>query len=268
VAVNEDGRAVASMGVDAADCAGAGREELFMTNLTGEGSSLFIQSAPGEFQDLTRERKLMQPSLPFTGFGAFFFDYDLDGWLDLFVANGLVTIPGDRTGHDPKFPLDQRSQLFRNLGGCSFEDVSARAGPALRRSGVGRGASVGDLDNDGDPDIVVINNSGPARVLLNVAGAGRNWLGLRLVDRRRDVFGARATVEPPRTPPLRRRVHTDGSYASARDPRLLFGLGGWNGPVTVTVDWPGGARERFPAVPGNRYTTLTKGTAATRKPGD
>jgi hypothetical protein len=268
VAVNEDGRAVASMGVDAADCAGAGREELFMTNLTGEGSTLYVQSAPGEFQDLSRERKLTAPSLPFTGFGAFFFDYDLDGWLDLFVANGLVGFPDDRAGHDPRFPLDQTNQLFRNLGGCSFEEVTARAGPALRVSGVGRGASVGDLDNDGDPDVVVFNNSGPARVLLDVAGAGRNWLGLRLVDRaRQDVMGARATVHSPQGRPLRRRVHTDGSYASARDPRLLFGLGGWGGPVEVLVDWPGGGRERFPGLPVNRYTTLTKGSAPARRPG-
>jgi hypothetical protein len=262
VSVNADGRAVASMGVDAEDCTGDGREELFMTNLTGEGSTLYVQSGPGEFQDVTRERKLMVPSLPFTGFGAFFFDYDLDGWLDLFVANGLVGFRDDPTGHDPKFPLDQTNQLFRNRGDCSFEEVTARAGPALHLSEVSRGASVGDLDNDGDPDVVVVNNSGPARVLLNVAGAGRNWLGLRLVDRRSDVLGARATVQPPQGPPLRRRVHTDGSYASARDPRLLFGLGGWAGPADVLVDWPGGGRERFPGVPANRYTTLVKGTGA------
>jgi hypothetical protein len=267
VAVNEDGRAVASMGVDAADCAGAGREELFMTNMAGEGATLYIQSAPGVFEDRTRDRKLTVPSLPFTGFGAFFFDYDLDGWLDLFVANGLVGIPDDRTGHDPKFPLDQRNQLFHNKGGCAFEDASAAAGPALALSEVSRGASVGDLDNDGDPDIVVVNNAGPARVLLNLAGAGRRWIGLRLVDGGRDAIGAQATVQPPAGPALRRRVRTDGSYASARDPRLLFGLAGWTGPVDVTVDWPGGGREVFRGLPVDRYATLARGSAAAPRPG-
>jgi hypothetical protein len=270
VAVNEDGRAVASMGVDAADCTGTGGEDLFMTNLTGEGSTLYLQSAPGEFQDRTRERKLMQPSLPSTGFGAFFFDYDLDGWLDLFVANGMVGIRNDSGTKNPKFPLDQPNQIFRNTGRCSFDDVSVRAGPALALSEVSRGASVGDLDNDGDPDIVVVNNGGPARVLLNAAGAGRNWLGLRLLDRpRHDAIGARATVQPPQGPPLRRRVRTDGSYASARDPRVLFGLGGWAGPADVVVDWPDGTRELFSGVAAGRYTALTKGTGAQQQnPGD
>jgi hypothetical protein len=267
VAVNEDGRAVASMGVDAADCAAAGNEVLFMTNLTGQGSTLYVQSAPGEFADATRERKLMVPSLPYTGFGAFFFDYDLDGWLDIFVGNGLVGIPDNRAGHDPKFPLDQPNQLFRNRGACTFEEVTATAGPAFKLSEVSRGAAVGDLDNDGDPDAVIANNAGPARVLLN-GTTGRHWAGLRLIDRKRDALGARVTVQPPQGPALRRRAHTDGSYASARDPRILLGLGAWAGPFDVTVDWPDGAREKFRGVPANRYSTLAKGTAATWKPAD
>src|SRR6185295_14129085 len=101
-----------------------------------------------------------------------------------------------------------------------------------------------------------------------VAPGRRNWAGLRLVERKHDAIGARATVQPPQAPILRRRAHTDGSYASARDPRVLFGLGAWAGPLDVTVDWPDGAREQFRGVPANRYTTLVRGTAATWKPGD
>jgi hypothetical protein len=249
------------MGVDAADCRASGVDDLYMTNLTGQGSSLYVQVGKGDFQDVTRDRNLAALAMRYTGFGTFFFDYDLDGWLDLFVTNGLANTPDDPKGHDPTFPLDEPNQLYRNRGSCFFEDATPTAGAALRVRGVGRGAAVGDVDNDGDPDVVVVNNAGPARLLLDVPPAGRNWLGLRLMERggRRDALGARAMVQPPGRAALWRRAYTDGSYAAARDPRVLFGLGGWAGPADVTVEWAGGARERFAAVPANQYTTLVRG---------
>jgi hypothetical protein len=263
VAVNADGEAEASMGVDAADCDGDGDEDLFLTHLTGETNTLYVQAAPGAFRDETRASGLGVPSWPFTAFGTGFFDYDLDGRLDLYAVDGWVEIPDAREDEGALFPLDQTNQLFHNLGGCRFEETTAAAGPGFARSEVSRGAAVGDLDDDGDPDLVVFNNNGPARVLLAAAaGGGRHWLGLRLFDAalRRDALGARARVRPPGAAPLWRRARSDGSYASARDPRVLFGLGDWPGPADVLVEWPGGARERFPAVPADRYSTLTRGT--------
>jgi hypothetical protein len=108
---------------------------------------------------------------------------------------------------------------------------------------------------------VIANNAGPARVLLDRAAAGRRWLGLSLLDRRgRDALGARARVAPPGRPPLWRRAYTDGSYGSARDPRVLFGLGDWAGPAEVLVEWPDGERETFAGVALDRYATLRQGT--------
>jgi hypothetical protein len=259
VAVNADGDADASMGVDAADCSGDGLEDIFIAHLTDEASTLYVQVAPGLFEDQSRARGVAVPSWPDTGFGAAFLDVDLDGWLDLVEVNGLVQFPADHDGA-AAFPLDQPNRLLRNLGGCRFEDATSRV-PALLVSEVSRGAAVGDLDNDGAPDLVIVNNSGPARVLLNRAAAGRRWLGLRLFDRRgREAVSARARVEPPGRPALWRRSHTDGSYASARDPRVLFGLGDWAGPAEVVVVWPDGRRESFPDLPHDRYATLVQGT--------
>jgi hypothetical protein len=259
VAVNADGDADASMGVDAADCSGDGLEDIFIAHLTDEASTLYVQVAPGLFEDQSRARGVAVPSWPDTGFGAAFLDVDLDGWLDLVEVNGLVQFPADHDGA-AAFPLDQPNRLLRNLGGCRFEDATSRV-PALLVSEVSRGAAVGDLDNDGAPDLVIVNNSGPARVLLNRAAVGRRWLGLRLLDRRgRETVGARARVEPPGRPALWRRSHTDGSYASARDPRVLFGLGDWAGPAEVVVVWPDGRRESFPDLPHDRYATLVQGT--------
>ena len=150
--------------------------------------------------------------------------------------------------------------LFRNLGGARFEEVTPRGGEDFRRSEVSRGLAVGDLDNDGDTDVVVANNSGPARLLINQLGSDRHWLGLRLVGRgvARDMLGAWVGVERAGEPTLWRRVRTGGSYLSASDPRLLIGLGASAEVGGVVVEWPSGRRERF-AVAADRYTKLREG---------
>ena len=166
-------------------------------------------------------------SVPSTGFGALWFDYDNDGWLDVLAVNGAVTTIKELVEAGEPHPLRQPNQLFHNLGGGRFADVTAEAGAAFALSEVSRGAAFGDLDNDGDIDVVVTNNAGPVRLLVNEVGSRNRWLGLRLVggDPPRDMLGARVGVFRAGGPPLWRRARTDGSYASAHDPRVLVGLG-------------------------------------------
>jgi len=150
--------------------------------------------------------------------------------------------------------------LFRNLGGGRFSDVTASAGPAVQLPEVSRGAAFGDVDNDGDTDVLVTNNDGPVRLLLNQAGARGNWLQVRLQQNggNRMALGSRVGVSIPGRPTIWRRVRTDGSYLVANDPRVHLGLGAAKGPVTVTVEWLGGAPERFEVPEVNRLVTLRR----------
>jgi enediyne biosynthesis protein E4 len=259
-AVNADGAAEAGMGIDIADFDGNGTEDIFLTHLTREKSTLFFNRGEGYFDDRSVEVGVAAPSIPFTGFGTAFLDYDNDGWLDIVAANGAVhLIEALRQKGDP-YPLHQKKQLFHNLGNGKFEESTAAGGPAFELSEVGRGLAVGDLDNDGAIDFVVNNNNGTLRIFRNQVGAANPWFGLRLVTGKRDAYGARVEVRRKNAPPIWRRVRADGSYLSGNDPRVLVGLGNNTDIESLTVYWPDGTRERFPIPPQKRYTTLTQGT--------
>ncbi len=200
-------------------------------------------------------------SLPYTGFGTALVDLDNDGWLDIVTVNGAVRMIETLEQRGDAFPFAQARQVFRNRGDGRFEDVTAAAGLVFTRAEVGRGAAFGDIDNDGDVDVVVASNNGPVRLLVNTRGNRTAWLGLRLLgrDAPRDMLGARVAVTRADGRVLWRRAHADGSYASAGDPRVLVGLG--SGPATtVRVRWPGGREEEWPAPPAGRYTTLVEGS--------
>jgi hypothetical protein len=271
-AVDGSGAAEASMGVDAGDYDGDGDLDVFLTHLIKETNTLYRNDGRGLFDDHTQAAGLAAPSLPYTSFGTAWFDYDNDGWLDLLVVNGAVTLLPELVRLGDPFPLHQVKQLFHNLGpggGAAggppgevrFEEVTDRAGVAFRLSEVGRGTAFGDVDDDGDTDALVVNNNGPARLLINEVGNRRPWLGLRLVggDPPRDMLGALVRVVRPGRPPLVRRVHTDGSYSSASDPRVLVGLGDHPAVERIEVLWPDGTTERFAGPPAGRYTTLRQG---------
>ena len=264
--VNARGKAEASMGIDAADVDGDGDLDLFMTHLTSETNTLYVNDGRGLFDDRTIDSGLSAPSRAYTSFGTAWLDYDNDGWLDLLVASGAVKkIEALARRNDP-FPVHQPNQLFHNLGGpdIAFEDVTSSAGAVFELSEVSRGAVFGDVDNDGDTDVLIVNNSGPARLLINRVGQEQPWLGLRPVtgDPPRDALGARVAVERAGQPTLWRRVRTDGSFASANDPRVLFGLGESTAVDRVRVIWPDGSEESWTGLAVGRYHVLRQGEGA------
>lgn len=253
VAVNKDGMAEASMGVDAADFDGDGDVDLFMTHLRQETNTLYVNDGQGWFEDRSIAMGVASSSFNYTGFGTAWFDYNNDGWLDLLSVNGAVRKIEALLLADDPYPLHQPNQVFENLGNGRYREVTAQAGRALARSEVSRGAAFGDLDNDGDTDVVITNNNGPVRLLLNDNDNGNHWLGVRVLSAsKRDALGATVRIDD-QTPMRMRGVRSDGSYASANDPRVLLGLGAEGAPVTITVRWPDGTQRSFKDLAVDRY---------------
>jgi hypothetical protein len=264
VALGANGERKANMGVDAGDFDADGDDDLFITELINQGSTLYVNNGKGIFEEQSAARGVRRPSLPFTGFGAAWIDVDNDGWLDVLSVNGQVNRP---IGNTEPFPLGQPKLLLRNRGG-QFEDATARGGAPLAAVEASRGAAFGDIDNDGDVDVVVGNGAGAARLLLNTIGASRHWVGVRLVaplgpggtGGTRDVVGARVAFVLPDGTTLWRRARADGSYASANDPRVVAGLGASTTPPGVEVYWPDGGKETWSNLVLDTYTVLIRGT--------
>lgn len=259
--VDADGRPEASMGVDAGDFDNDGDDDLIMTHIPEEGHNLYVNSGTGSFADLSASAGFHRATLGYTGWGTGWFDYDNDGWLDILAVNGAIFQIPEQEG-DP-FPFGERNLLLRNGRDGQFEDVTDQAGSAFTLIEVSRGAAFGDIDNDGDTDVVVANLSGPVRLLVNTVGDTAHWLGLRLVGAMAstDMVGARIEVTRPDEPALWRRARADGSYASANDPRVLVGLGGSTTPPTIRVIWPTGEVEVWPDMAIDQWVTLTQGTS-------
>jgi hypothetical protein len=249
-----------SMGIASGDYDADGDEDLFVTNIIGETFVLYENDGTATFDDARVRTGVGRPTAAFTGFGTDWFDYDNDGWLDLFVANGAVNIIEQQRGEP--VPYRMTNQLFRNRGNRSFEEVTAAGGPVFDRLDVSRGAAFGDVDNDGDTDILVTANNAPARLLINQAGGAHHWLQVRLDQPSGNRFGlgARVGVERAGKPTLWRRVKTDGSYLSASDVRVHVGLGAAAKVDALIVQWPDGERERWTSVAADRLTTLRRGT--------
>ena len=258
-AVNAAGNPEGSMGIASGDIDADGDEDLFVTNIIGETFVLYQNDGKGSFEDVRTKWGVAQPTAAFTGFGTDFLDYDNDGWLDLFITNGAVNVIESQRGQPNPFRMTD--QLFRNTGNGRFTDESAAAGPAFQHPEVGRAAAFGDIDNDGDIDIVVTRNDGPVRLLLNQAPAANHWLQVRLDHSPANRFGLGAWVGVQRSkqPTLWRRVKTDGSYLSASDVRLHFGLGTSSAADAVRVVWPDGVCEDRPTGPTDRLITLKRG---------
>jgi hypothetical protein len=228
--------------------------DLFVTNFVGQTNTLYHNEGDGFFQDETARSELGRPSLPYVGWGTDFVDFDGDGWRDVFVVNGHVEPDAERL--DDPVGYRQPSFFFRSRGDGTFEDVTDAFAPGFRERASGRGAAVGDLDDDGDPDLVVLNQNGPARVFENRRPA-RPWIGLELVGTRsnRNAIGARVEVLGGG----RRfvdEVRAGGSFLSCHDRRLLFAVGSGAAVDSVVVLWPSGARDVRRGLAASAYHVL------------
>lgn len=262
-AVNEQGKPEASMGVDAGDFDNDGDEDLVMTHLPNEGHNLYLNDGSGIFNDRSMASHLHSHSMGNTGWGAAWVDVDNDGWLDIVAVHGALHPKPGRP--DDPFPFDERNRIFRNTGDGRLADVTEEAGAAFQVLEAGRGAAFGDIDNDGDIDVLIGNLNGPVRLLVNNIGNRAHWIGLRLVGSGgRDMLGARVEIRRRDGRSLWRRVHSDGSYASANDPRVLIGLGQSTTPPVVRVRWPSGELEEWSDVKLDQWTTLKQATGQRR----
>jgi hypothetical protein len=243
VAYGEDGLPKAGMGVAVGDYDNDGSQDLLVLNLMREGATLFRNNGRGDFTDSSLKTGIHSITFPYTGFGVGWFDFDSDGWLDLFVANGAVSLREEQRGQP--YPFRERSLLIRNpaVSGGAFQDVTGKAGPAFELAEVRRGAAFGDIDNDGDIDVLVTNNNGPVRLLLNELPR-RNWLEIQIEGPGLGA-GTRVAVKAGGVPVQWRTAHTDSSYLSASDPRVHFGIGEATGIESVMLFWPDGSGTRY-----------------------
>ena len=253
VAFGEDGVARGAMGVDAADYDRSGRAHLLVGNFSNQMLGLYHNEGNGLFVDEAPRSSVGRASLLRLAFGVFFFDFDLDGWQDLFAANGHIEEEINRV--QPKVTYAQPPLVFRNLGRGRFEDVTLKLGPDIQKPLVARGAAWADFDLDGDPDILMTSNGGPAVLYRNdAAPPGHHWIGFRLHGCRanRSAIGAIVRIETPSGKQWG-VVKSGSSYCSASDLAVLFGLGRDQLVRSVEIEWPGGARQRLTGLAPGRY---------------
>jgi len=262
VAFDPNGNARGGMGVDAEDLDGDGYLEIFVANFSAQTNALFHNDRDGLFTETTNKLGLGTISIPMSGFGARFFDYNNDGLVDLFVLNGHPFEPIQKLF--PETTYAEPPFLFENTG-SGFREVAAEHGAALRKLYSGRGLAVGDFDNDGDSDLLLMNVGEPPALLRNDGGNESRWLGIRLEGTKsnRDGVGAKVTLNIGGTRSLKQRLGGTG-YCSASDPRLLFGLGTTRRVDEIQVRWPSGAVSSLKNVPTNQYLTIKEGEIRTK----
>ena len=264
VSYNEDGRTEAGMGTDWGDYDGDGQLDVVVTNLTLETNTLYRNLGMGAFVDVSFAAGVGEDSLMLVGFGTNWLDYDNDGDLDLFVANGhiidnIAEVNQDAEG-SPLADLTyaQVNHLYRNDGKGFFEEVHDGAGAGLALVKVSRGSAIGDVDNDGDLDVMITNSNQTADYLRNDGGSeAGNWIQIRLVGQHANRFGVGARVFVGES--ILREVEAGSSYCSSSDPRLHVGIGS-AGAAEVVVRWPGGATETLGALQAGRLYIVREGS--------
>ena len=258
IAFNEAGVARAGMGVDTGDVDGSGRDAIVIGNFSKEMIALYANDGRGLYVDEAPTSAIGRASLLTLTFACFFFDADLDGRLDIFAANGHVA--DDISRVQPKISYAEPAHLFRNLGSRKFEAATASAGAALLVPVVARGAAYGDVDNDGDLDLVITANNGAARLLKN--GGGVNHV-LRILTvgtaSNRDGIGAKVTVAVGKAGVRRATVKTGSSYLSQSELPLTFGLGAATAVTSIEVAWPSGRVDRVSGTGADQFLTIQEG---------
>ncbi|MEO8658064.1 MAG: CRTAC1 family protein [Bryobacteraceae bacterium] len=264
VAFSEDGKARAGMGVDAADYDNSGIPSLVVTNFHNEMLGLYKGTKAGTFTDLATRSELGKATRGSLGFGCFFFDADLDGLVDLLIVNGHIDDSVTRVRPDVQFA--QPPQLFLNTGGGRFRLGNADAGTEFNQPKVGRGAAFGDFDNDGDLDVLLTTNGGPAFLYRNDQLSGNRWIRFLLQGTKSNRDGIGAVVKVSNGNETATRVVKSGSsYLSQSEMPLTFGLGRRDSVERVTVQWPSGRAEEFKNLKANTAYRCVEGQGV--KPG-
>jgi hypothetical protein len=263
-AVDANGKAKGSMGVDFADFSHTGWLSLFVTEYNFQSDTLFLNEGPKQFTDITGGTGIAKPTYPYVGWGTAFFDMDNDGWPDIFVANGHVFPQADNV--KGLAPYREPVFLFRNNRDKTFSDVTAAAGldklPALSR----RGAAFGDVNNDGKIDILIVNMDGPPTLLMNRAENAGHAAEFQLIGTKSNKSGIGARVRVTAGDLVQfDEVRSGGSYLSQNDPRLHFGLQQHTTMDRVEVTWPSGKTDTITALPADFIYTITEGEGVTGK---
>ena len=258
VAFSEEGVARGAMGADAGDYDRSGRPHLLVGNFSNQMLGLYHNEGTGLFVDEAPSSTVGRASLLTLAFGVFFFDYDLDGYLDIFAANGHIEEEIGRV--QPRIQYREAPLLFRNLGKGKFENSSGAVGPDFARPIVARGAAYGDYDRDGDLDLLVSTNHGPAYLLRNDGGNRNHWLSVKAVGTKsnRSALGAVVRIESPSGRQWS-TVRSGSSYCSQSDLALTFGLGKDTVVSTLEIEWPSGARDRLSGIRADQLLVVEEG---------
>jgi enediyne biosynthesis protein E4 len=255
VAFGEDGVARGAMGADAADYDRSGRPHLLVGNFSNQMLGLYHNEGTGLFVDEAPTSTVGRASLLSLTFGVFFFDYDLDGYPDIFSANGHIDEEINRV--QPKVQYRQAPLLFRNLGQRRFENVTAAMGPEFNRAVVARGAAYADYDHDGDLDLIISTNNGPAYLFRNDGGNQNHWLNIRLIGARSNRSGIGAVVRIDSASGKQwNMVRSGSSYCSQSDLAITFGLGADARATRVEVEWPSGVKQQFTDIAANQFLKI------------
>jgi hypothetical protein len=260
-ALQSGGRYLAGMCVAVGDVDSSGRPSLFVTNYQKEPNNLFLNLGKMVFHDGTQSSRLGPPSVPYLAFGAVLFDANLDGILDVAVANGHVLRNAEAIENAP---YRQNPQFFEGLGRGTFAEVTRRVGPTFREKLVGRGLAWCDYDNDGRPDLILTQNGGPPILLRNVTQTDNRWIRLELIgDGKRSNTNAIGAVVEVETAGKKQThwIIGGGSYLSASDRRLLIGLASADTVDRVTVTWPSGDKQEFRNLASRKWFRLREGVA-------